>query len=218
MIKAIIYDMDDLMVNSDPLHTIAWEKLLKKFDKKFSDIPEELKAKFIGIRVIDTCKKIIEIFNLNTDLNSFYDERIKIFLEIVKSELETMPGLIESLKLFKANKFKIALASSGAKEYIHLVLDKFSIGEYFDVIVSGDCVSIGKPDPETYLVASKKLGLEPMECVVLEDSQNGIIAAIQAGCKCIAIVNPNTPPQDHSQANLILNSLQDITLENINSL
>jgi len=218
MIKAIIYDMDDLMVNSDPLHAIAWERLLKNFNHKFSDLPEELRSKFTGMRVIDICKEIIDTLELNTDLESFYNKRIQLFLEIIKNELEAMPGLIESLKLFKSNNFKIALASSGAKQYIDLVLERFNISQYFDVIISGDCVQTGKPDPETYIVASEKLGYRPEECVVLEDAKNGIESAINAGCKCIAIVNPNTPPQDHSKADMILNSLQEITLEKINSL
>jgi HAD superfamily hydrolase (TIGR01509 family) len=218
MIKAIIYDMDDLMVNSDPLHIVAWEKILQNFNKKFTDIPEEIRSKFIGMRVIDISKSIIEILHLDTDLESFYNERINIFLDIVKNDLEEMPGLIYSLQLFKSHNFKIAIASSGAKQYIDLVLDKFDIRKYFDVIISGDCVSIGKPHPETYLVASEKLGLNPRECVVLEDATNGIEAAIQAGCKCIAIINTNTVPQNYSKANLVLNSLNDITLENIDSL
>jgi len=211
--------MDDLMVNSDPLHAVAWERLLRDFNKKFSDLPEELRSRFIGMRVIDICKEIIETLHLETDLDKFYDKRTHLFLEIVKDRLEAMPGLNESLQLFRSHGLKIGLASSGAKKYIDVVLGRFNIRQYFDVIVSGDCVSIGKPHPETYLVASKKLGFKPEECVVLEDAKNGIESAVQAGCKCIAIINPNTPPpQDHSQASLRLNSLSEITLDHLNSM
>jgi len=213
MIKAIIYDMDDLMVNSDPLHALAWEELLADFNHKFSDLPEELRSKFIGRRVIDICKEIIHTLDLDANLEEFYEKRIAIFLELVRNELKAMPGLVESLKLFKAGGFKIALASSGAKQYIKLVLDRFEIKDYFDVIVSGDDVNIGKPHPETYTVACKKLGFNPEECLVLEDAKNGIESAKVAGCKCVAIINPHTPSQDHSQADLILDSLNELSLE-----
>ncbi len=218
MIKAIIYDLDDLMVNSDPFHARAWEALLKNFNHKFSDLPEGLRSKFIGMRVIDICKEIISTLKLDTNLESFYNKRIQLFLDIVENELEAMPGLIESLKLFKSNNFRIALASSGSKQYIDLVLKRFNIHNYFDIIVSGDCVQKGKPHPETYLVASEKLGYKPEECVAFEDAKNGIDSAINAGCKCIAIINPNIPSQDHSKADMVLSSLQEITLEKIYSL
>ncbi|MFH1564551.1 MAG: HAD-IA family hydrolase [bacterium] len=191
---------------------------INKFSVLFLSVSHLIRSKFIGMRVIDICKETIDTLKLNTDIESFYNKRIQLFLDIVKDELEALPGLIESLKLFQSNNFKIALASSGAKKYIDLVLDKFNLRDYFDVIVSGDCVKIGKPNPETYLVASKKLNFKPEECVVLEDAKNGIESAINAGCKCIAIINTNTPPQDRSKANMILDSLKEITLEKINSL
>lgn len=218
MIKAAIYDMDDLMIKSDPLHAMAWEKVLEEFNHKFSDMPEAQRSRFIGMRVIDICKDIIEELKLDIDLESFYKKRIEIFLDIVKNDLETMPGLLRSLELFKQNDYSIALASSGADQYISLVLDRFEIRSYFNTVVSGDCVNIGKPHPETYIVAAKKLGCKPAECLVLEDAKNGIDSAVDAGCKCIAIVNPNTPVQDHSRANLILNSLDEITLEVVEAL
>lgn len=213
MIKGIIYDMDDLMVNSDPLHARTWEILFKKHGYSFNELPENMKADFIGMRVIDILKEIVEHFNLDSDIGKLYQERTDIFLDLVKNELEAMPGLHGSLDLLREHKYPIALASSGVKKYIDLVLDKFNIAKYFDAIISGDDVGKGKPDPETYKVAARKLSLLPSECLVLEDASKGIEAAKKAGCICFAIKNPNTPPQDHSQADKIFNSLNDITIE-----
>ncbi len=129
-----------------------------------------------------------------------------------------MPGLIYSLEFFKSKGMKIALASSGTEEYIQIVLDKFSIRNYFNVIVSGNDVKKGKPDPETYAIAVKKLNLKPVECVVLEDATVGIIAAKAAGCMCIAVKNNYTLEQDLSKADTQINSLQminDILLSKI---
>ena len=218
MQKAIIYDLDDLMVNSDPLHVQTDELLLEEHGHKFAELPKELRSGFIGMRVTDILKEIVKYLNLNVDLDSLYQKRTEIFLKLVKEKLEAMPGLNESLELFKTNGFKIALASSGAKEYINLVLDKFNIKKIFDVIVSGDDVKSGKPHPETYLITSEKLGVKPKKCLVLEDSTKGIESAKSAGCKCIAIINPYTPTQDNSKADIVLNSLNEITLDMVNSL
>jgi beta-phosphoglucomutase len=218
MIKAIIYDMDDLMVDSDPLHNLAWEKLLSGFNHKFSELPEELRAKFIGLRVIDTTKEIVKALKLDTDPERLYEKRTEIFLDLARDKLKALPGLNKTLRLFTQNGLMIALASSGNKPYIQLVLDKFKIKDFFDIVVSGDDVRFGKPNPEIYLVACKKLGFRPEECVVLEDAKNGIESAKAAGCKCIAIINLHTPAQDHSKADLILNSLEELSLETINSL
>ena len=111
--------------------------------------------------------------------------------------MQSLPGLEKSLKLFKENGYpNCQLPHLEQKKYIDLVLEKFDIKNYFSLIVSGDDVKKGKPNPETYLVASQKLGFTPEECLVLEDATAGINAAKDAGCKCIAIKNLNTPVQD----------------------
>ena len=97
-------------------------------------------------------------------------------------------------------------------------MEKFKVADYFDVIVSGDDVKRGKPDPETYLIAVKKLGIRPSQAVVLEDATNGIAAAKAAGCFCIAIKNPYTPKQDLSRADLALDSLADLSLKHLQSI
>lgn len=211
MIKGVIYDMDGLMVNSEPLHAEAWDILLKTYGHKFSDL-KNLRPSFIGMRIVDIAKEIIKHLNLEVELNIFYRKRIEIFLKLVRERLQIMPGLLESLTLFKKNNFTIALASSGTKEYIDLVLDKFRIRNYFDVIVSGDDVKIGKPHPETYLLTCKKLKLKSEECLVLEDATKGVESAKEAGCKCIGIINRNVN-QDYSKADTVLSSLKELNLD-----
>ena len=218
MIKAVIYDLDDLMVNSNPLHTEASDKVLQKYGVSQKKLPEHMRAKFIGMRVSDILKNLIDYFQLGVNLEDLREKRSAIFLELVRKKLQVMPGLFQSLKLFRQNKFKIALASSGTKKYINIVLEKFKVADYFDVIVSGDDVKRGKPSPETYFIAVKKLSIRPSQAVVLEDATNGIAAAKAAGCFCIAIKNPHTPKQDLSKADLVINSLKELSLEEIRSL
>jgi HAD superfamily hydrolase (TIGR01509 family) len=134
-------------------------------------------------------------------------------LLLVEKELGLMPGLLETLKLLKEENYKLAIASSGVKKYIALVLNKFHIKEYFDVVITGDDVKVGKPNPETYLVAARKLGVLPAECLVLEDATKGIQSAKAAGCFCIAVKNPNVPSQTYPDADLVVNSLHDVNLD-----
>lgn len=212
MIKAIIYDLDDLMVNSYPLHTEASNKVFQKYGVDQRKLPKHVRASFIGMRVSDILRYLVDYFKLDVNLEDLRKKRSAIFLELVKRKLKMMPGLYQSLKLFKKNKLKIALASSGARKYINLVLEKFKIANYFDVIISGDDVKRGKPDPEIFSVAAQKLHLKPEETLVLEDATNGIEAAKAAGCYCCAVVNKITPRQNYSKADLVVNSLKEIDL------
>lgn len=200
------------MVNSDPLHKESWEVLMKRYGYNFYDIPEKIRNGFIGIRIIDVLEKVIEYFKIKTSPEELSKHREKIFLKAVKEKLEPMPGLFKSLNLFK-NKFKIAIASSGTKVYLDRVIEKFNIKDNFNVVISGDDVKFGKPNPEIYLLTSRRLGLKPEECLVLEDSTHGIEAAKSAGCRCIAIRNSNTLPQDISRADIALNSLNEINFD-----
>ncbi|MFA6410252.1 MAG: HAD family phosphatase [Candidatus Buchananbacteria bacterium] len=219
MIKAVIYDLDDVIVNSHPLHTKAWNILFSEYGKKISDLDLTMRSGFMGMRISDILKIIIKQFNLTADYQNLYKKRQAIFLDLVRSDLTLMPGLIESLDFFQKNKIKIALGSSGAKDYINLVLAKFNLHNYFTVIITGDDVKLAKPDPEIYSKTVEKLNLSPNDCVVLEDAQAGVKAAKAAGCKCLAVKNPyTTPPQNLDQANLIVNSLLEINLNILNSL
>ena len=102
MIKAAIYDLDDLMVNSYALHTGVDRRLLKDLNYRFSDLPIELKSNFVGKRVKDIWQEIFSYLKLDIDLETFYEKRMRLFLEVARNELEIMPGLVESLKLFKS--------------------------------------------------------------------------------------------------------------------
>jgi HAD superfamily hydrolase (TIGR01509 family) len=217
MIEAVIYDLDDTMVNSDPLHARAWEELLQPYGHVFADLPEELRAGFIGMRVKDIVHEIADYLKLEGTVEELYEQRANAFLRIVRTELEPMPGLTDSLDRFKNAGYKLAVASSGARQYIDLVLSKFSITDYFDTVITGDDVTVGKPDPETYLVAASKLDVAPANCAVFEDATKGIQAAKAAGCICLAVINPNVPPQDVSMADVAVHSLEEISLETIRS-
>jgi beta-phosphoglucomutase family hydrolase len=211
--KAVIYDMDGLMIDSEPIHAESWKILLKKYNHDFDDIPKEQISKYLGMRVFEVSKGLVEILKLKVDHNQLFFQKEEIFLGLIQEKCESMPGLTESLELFKKNNFKIALASSATKKYINIILDKLKIGKFFDVIISGDNVEHEKPHPETYLTACKKLKLNPDNCIVFEDAEKGIQSAKSAGCKCVAIVGQNHFNQNHSKADLVLDSLEEMNIK-----
>lgn len=218
MIKAAIYDMDDLLVNSCAIHFKSLRAVFSRRDSNFDSIPEPILESFVGKRLIDIIEEATTFFRLPDDPKALNQERETIFLELAEKELELLPGAKKSLEMFRTNGLIIALASSATHAYIDLVLRKFSLEPFFSAIVSGQDVARGKPDPETYRKAAEKLGTPPEQCVVLEDAANGIAAAKGAGCKCIGVINTFTPPQDRSKADLVINSLEEIAMDMIISL
>ena len=116
-------------------------------------------------------------------------EKEEIYREIFERTIAPAPGLVDFLKSLKSEGFKTAVGSSGNTPNVNFVLSKCGITPYFDAIANGDMITHGKPDPEVYLLAAKKLGLDPAECIVAEDAPVGIEAARRAGCAVVAIAS-----------------------------
>ena len=113
---------------------------------------------------------------------------------------------------------KLALASGAPKEFVDFIVSRLDINERFDEIIGLGDYSNSKPDPELYLLASKKLGVDPENCLVVEDAHLGIVAARSARMKCVGFANENSGCQDLSEADLIIDDLDEITLERIQDL
>jgi HAD superfamily hydrolase (TIGR01509 family) len=210
--RGVIYDKDDLMVNSEPLHARAWTGALANYGKfKYEDVPESIRQRWVGRKETYAAQIMVDEFKLSITAEELLRQKSITFHKLIREEMEAMPGLLDSLDFFKSKGFKIGMATSSNREQIDLVLDKFNIKSYFNVTVCGADVKLGKPDPEIYLLAAKRMELEPRECVVLEDAQSGIKSAKAAGCWCIGVINLNTPPQDRSESDIILNSLKEVT-------
>jgi len=117
--------------------------------------------------------------------------------------------VIDFLDLVKQRGYTIAIASSGLKKNIDLILQKLNIVEYFDLIVSGEQVIKGKPEPDIFLTISEHYHINPNDCIVIEDSKNGVLAAKAAGMYCVGYYNPGSGKQDLSKADLIINHFND---------
>lgn len=213
MINAILFDMDDLMVNSAPLHIEASRRVFSRFGVDILELPFETVKSYFGKRVSEIVILIAEHFNLDkkVDIKDLIEERERVFLEMVSEGVEPMPGLYELTNMLKQSDYKRCVASSGTKVYIEAVIKKLGLDGFFETIVSGDMVSKGKPDPEVFLKAAGVLNVQPKTCLVLEDSTHGIEAAKNAGMFCIGVENQMSPyKQDLSRADRIVTNLGEI--------
>lgn len=215
MIKAVIFDMDGVMIDSEPL----WEKTERiLLAKRGIDYNPTYRDKIVGLNQNDSGRLMKETFNLIETVEEIIAERIEILLDLYEKELELMPGLLPILKGLKESEFLLALASSSPIRVINFVLDKFSLMEFFSVVVSGDFIELGKPHPDIYIYTAKRLGIAPRECVVIEDSINGVKAAKGAGMICIAVPDKRLEQREFQIADLVVDSLGMISVEAIKNL
>jgi HAD superfamily hydrolase (TIGR01509 family) len=202
--------MDGVIIDSEPI----WEKtekiLLARRDLEYDPTYRD---KIVGLNQKDSGKLLKETFNLPETIQELLAERIGILLTLFEKELELVPGLLIILKELKESGFLLALASSSPIRVINFVLDKFSLHEFFSVVVSGEFIELGKPAPDIYLYTVEKLGVQPNECVVIEDSVNGVKSAKSAGMTCIAIPDKRLNQKVFQIADLVVDSIDKISVE-----
>ncbi len=219
MAKAVIFDMDDVVLDSSAAHGKAWDTVLERYGVSQSMMKKEEISGVFGMRQKEICEFFVEYFKLDADPKALDAERHRIFMGIMSEEARPSEGLLQLLDMLKSKGMKTALATSAVNEYAGLILDKFGIRGKFDAVVTGDDVKNGKPDPEAFLKAAEKLGVEPGECIVIEDAEKGVQAAKVAGMKAIGYQNLSHPyVQDLSKADLVVKSLTEITENVIDSL
>lgn len=207
MIKAILIDLDGLLINSEELYLEANKIYFKDFDFEFT---EDLHKQGTGKKFEHWIKTVVPDSLINKSGEDILKERNKIFFELVKKKLKLTPGAEDFLNLVKDH-FKTALVTSSKKDYVNLVFEIIGIKKYFDLIITGETVVYGKPDPECYLEAAKSLSITPEECVVVEDAPSGIIAGKNAGMKVIAVPSYFVKnSQEIGKADLVVSSLADI--------
>ncbi|BBE19521.1 hydrolase, haloacid dehalogenase-like family [Aquipluma nitroreducens] len=209
MIEAIIFDMDGTLVDTEPFNT---EIERRQFALNKIVISEEDHQKFLGVASDAMWKEIAEQYNLQILVEELIEqnhiESIRYFTGI--EEILVMPGLVELLEKLQAKKYPMAVASSSTPEIIDLILNKTDLKKYFQVIASAEQAGKSKPEPDVFLLTAERLGIKPANCLVVEDSSNGIKAAQAAGMTCVAYHSPDADPQKQKEADAVIQNYSQL--------
>lgn len=213
MLKGIIFDMDGVLVNSEPLHYKSYCLTLEKYNITY---PYEIYRNFIG----STQAKILEDIRLRnvllpTDEEFIQEYTMKKEFLIQNEGFEMIKGIPELIKKLHTAGYQLAVASSSPYEYIIRVTKTLGLYPYFHKILSGADVPHPKPAPDVFLKAAKELELSPSECLIMEDSANGVKAARAAHIACIGFYNPDSGNQNLEEAATRIESFEDLTINYI---
>ncbi len=188
MIRAVIFDMDGLIVDSEPFWAQAEMEIFPKYGHNLT-LDDCKMMQGVSIReVVEYWYKVKPWQGASTA--QVADEITRRVVELIIEKGELMPGVIDTLEFFKQKGLPMAVASSSAPDLIELVLRKFGILHYFEFFHSAKFEKQGKPAPDVFLTAARKLRTEPRYCLVFEDSYNGILAAKRAGMSVVAVPYP----------------------------
>ncbi len=204
--KAVVFDLDGLMFNTEELYQDVGSELLRRRGKRFD---ADLLDAMMGRPANAALQLMIDWHQLDSTVDALAAETDEIFATLLDERLAVMPGLWELLCALEGAGIPKAIATSSGPNFVRTVLGKFELAPRFRVILTCDDIRQGKPHPEIYLLAAIRLGLEPRELLVLEDSQNGCRAAVLAGTVVVAVPANHSRRHDFSGAALIADSLAD---------
>ncbi len=216
MKRCVIFDMDGVIIDSEPLHIRCEKEMFRKFGIA---VPDGEHHTFVGTSDKTLWSHMDSLYGLPVEIGEAIRLTQSLFMEYLSKEpIVPIPGIVELIASLSENGFILALASSSPHEQINFILDRFRIRQHFHTTVSGEDMKAGKPDPGIFLKAAELAGVDPQDCLVVEDSYNGVTAAKRAGMKCIGFVNPNSGNHDLSQADKIVHSPAEISYELVQSL
>jgi sugar-phosphatase len=183
--KAVIFDMDGVLIDSEPLWKIAMEAV---FSELGSTLQKSDFQKTVGLRI----DEVIHFWNLHESWGIENEEAIQEKIiskmeELIAANAQPLTGVIETLTFLKSKGLKIGLATSSSSRLIRIVLKELIIADFFDFTHSAETEDYGKPHPAVYLTVAQKLGVAPTKCLVIEDSLNGVISGLAAKMKVVCI-------------------------------
>ena len=212
MKKHIIFDMDGVLVDSEPVHM----KILNEFlvTMEASAVSLEYYFSLVGMGGLLIWEKLINDYGLHGIAPDLYASHKKYFYSVIEThEVQPVKGVIQLLDRLKKENYSISLGSSSPVRLINHSVSKIGIRDYFDYLVSSEHVKHGKPFPDIFLKVAELYNVEPSEFLVIEDSHNGALAAKAAGMTCIGYKNPNSGNQDLTKADIIINHFDELSDE-----
>jgi HAD superfamily hydrolase (TIGR01509 family) len=215
MLKAIIFDMDGVLVNSEPLHRKAYFDMFEEFNLNVSN---RLYESFTGKSTSAICKELCEIFDLSISHEKLMLSKRKHFKTVFDNdpEFQMIDGALSLIKNYFYNNLTLILASSASMTNINRIFKKFDLDKFFKAKISGADLKESKPNPEIFIKAAKLSGFNKSECIVIEDSTNGVIASKSAGIYCIGFNSPNSKNQNYDKADLVVSNFNEIRFDYLN--
>jgi HAD superfamily hydrolase (TIGR01509 family) len=205
-IKAVVFDMDGLMFNTEDIYTLVGEELSRRRGRKFT---AELKKEMMGLKPKPAHEVMIRAFDLRETWEELADESNALFIGLLDKHLAPMTGLMELLDALESAGIPKAVATSSCRTSMEACLEHFDLLRRFSFCLAAEDVVRGKPDAEIYLTAAARFRIDPKELLVLEDSQNGCKAASAAGAFTVAAPAGHSQTHDFTSASLIVKSLSD---------
>ena len=211
MIEAVVFDLDGLLIQSEEVWDAVREAYVRERGGRYDD---EVQRAMMGMSSTEWSRYLHEAAGIPDEPDEINAEVVRRMLAAYRDHLPLIPGAVEAVQRLAA-RFPVGLASSSNRELIDTVLEVAGLERYFTATVSSEEVARGKPAPDVYLEAARRLGVAPERCTAVEDSHGGIRSARSAGMRVIAIPNPSYPPGDEALAlaDVTIGSLDELTVD-----
>ncbi|MDP3988346.1 MAG: HAD family phosphatase [Candidatus Levybacteria bacterium] len=211
MIKAVIFDLDGVISDTQSLHDEANSEILKSYGIKISS--EAITKKWAGVPQRKLFETIFKENNVNPDIDKAIFDKWALVIKRI-NQVKQIPGAIKFVQKLQEENFSLAVASSATADFINRVLNVLKIKSYFTAIVNADEVKNGKPAPDIFQKTAEKLNINPSDCLVIEDAPTGVQAAKSAGMICIAITSTHKK-EELIGADKIINSFSEVKVNDI---
>ena len=210
-LEAVLWDMDGVIADTGTYHLQAWQVVFSERGFNYSD--EDFRRNF-GQRNDTIIKKVTGGSLSQAEVEAIAAEKEEVYRQRVARNIKPLPGAVELIKSLKGHGIKMAIASSAPLENVQLIIRGLDIADYFQAIVWGREVTEGKPSPQVFLLAAKRLKIEPANCVVIEDAVAGVTAAKRAGMKCVAVTNTR-PRTKLIEADLVVDNIETVSVNKL---
>jgi HAD superfamily hydrolase (TIGR01509 family) len=217
MKKTVIFDMDGVIVDTEPVHRYAY---FQHFEELNVQVTEEMFTSFTGNSTRNVFQSVKSIFNLDHEVEDLIQRKRAIFNDAfdTKEDLDLLEGVLQLIKDLHTNGMQLILASSASKVTIERVFNRFNLHQYFTHIVSGEDFPKSKPHPAIFEFAAS-LSVAPKEnCIVIEDSTNGVKAAKGAGIYCVGYNSIHSKLQNLSEADIVINHFNELSFQKVTQL